>query len=192
LSAPSCTSPRSPGDLSDYWLGELPADAEAPLEEHLFGCDACSRRLAWVVDLAAATRALARRGLLRVVVSDEHLGRLAREGLHLREYRVAHGGSVACTIAPEDDLVVARLAAPFAAPERLDLVFCDATGHEEVRLADVAVDSTRRELIFTEPVDTLRRMGVATLRVRLVAVEAGGERVLGEYTFNHSPWSLSQ
>ena len=188
MSAPRCTSPHPLGVLSDYWLGELSADAEAPLEEHLFGCDACSRRLAWVVDLAAATRALARRGLLRVVVSDEHLGRLAREGLHLREYRVAHGGSVSCTIAPEDDLVVARLAAPFASRERLDLVFCDALGQEQVRLPDVAVDSKRRELIFTEPVDTLRSLGVATLRVRIVAVEEGGENVLGEYTFHHSPW----
>lgn len=189
MSAPRCTAPRALGVLSDYWLGELAADAEAPLEEHLFGCDACSRRLAWVADLAAATRALARRGLLRVVVSDEHVARLAREGLHLREYRVAEGGSVACTIAPEDDLVVARLAAPFASRERLDLVFCDATGHEQVRLPDVAVDSARREVVFTEPVDTLRTLGVATLRVRLVSVEERGEQVLGEYTFNHSPYA---
>jgi hypothetical protein len=189
VSAPRCTSPRPLGDLSDYWLGELSAAVEAPLEEHLVGCDECSRRLAWVVDLAAATGALAKRGLLRVVVSDEHLGRLAREGLQLREYRVALGGSVSCTIAPEDDLVVARLAAPFASRERLDLVFCDATGHEEARLADVAVDPTRHEIVFTEPVDGLRRLGVATLRVRLVDVAESGERVLGEYTFNHAPWT---
>ncbi len=187
MNAPRCTAPCSLGVLSDYWLGELAAEVEAPLEEHLLGCDACSRRLAGVVELAAATRALARRGLLRVVVSDEHLARLAGAGLRLREYRVARGGSVACTITPEDDLVVARLAAPFATPERLDLVFCDATGHEEHRLPDVAVDPARRELLFTEPVDQLRALGVATLRVRLVSVEGGGERMLGEYTFNHSP-----
>jgi hypothetical protein len=190
VSAPRCTSPRPPGVYSDYWLGELSAEDEAPLEEHLLGCDECSRRLAWGVALATATRALATRGLLRVVVSDEHLGRLARAGLHVREYRVAPGGSVACTVAPEDDLVVARLAAPFASQERLDLVFCDASGHEEGRLPDVAVDAPRRELIFTEPVDGLRKLGVATLRVRLVAVEKSGERVLGEYTFHHAPYAV--
>lgn len=189
MSAPRCTSPRPPGVFSDYWLGELSAEDEAPLEEHLLGCDECSRRLAWGVGLAAATRALATRGLLRVVVSDEYLGRLVREGLHLREYRVADGGSVACTVAPEDDLVVARLAAPFESRERLDLVFCDALGHEEGRLPDVALDPTRRELVFTEPVDALRRLGVATVRVRLVAVERSGERVLGEYTFHHAPYA---
>ena len=186
MSGTHCGSPLSLGLLSDYWLGELEVD-----EEHLLTCDECSRRLAWVVDLAGATRALARRGLLRVVVGDEHLRRLASEGLHLREYKVAAGGSVACTIAPEDDLVVARLAAPFRAREQVDLVFCDETGNEQGRLPDVALDPTRGEVIFTEPVDGLRRRGKSTVRVKLVAVEAHVDDVLGEYTFNHTPHPAS-
>jgi hypothetical protein len=188
-----CPAPLSLGVLSDYWLGELAGGDEAPreagIEEHLFGCDECSRRLQWVVDLAGATRALARRGLLRVVVGDEQLRRLAGEGLRVREYRVESGGSVACTVTPGDDLVVARLVAPFRTSQQVDLVFCDATGSEQGRLPDVPLDSTRGEVVFTEPVDGLRRMGKTTVRVRLVAVESPGERMLGEYVFNHTPHS---
>jgi hypothetical protein len=203
VSGARCKSPLSLGLLSDYGLGEPAGGDEAPtgagsgnrpaieptidIEEHLLACGECSRRLAWVVELAGATRVLARRGLLRVVVGDGHLRRLANEGLHIREYKVAAGGSVACTIAPEDDLVVARLAAPFPAREQVDLVFCDATGQEQARLPDVALDLSRGEVVFTEPVDGLRRLGKATVRVKLVAVEARVDHVLGEYTFNHTP-----
>lgn len=187
MSAPGCAAPLSLGLLSDYWLGEVPPREEAPIEEHLLGCEGCGRRLQWVIELAVATRGLSRQGLLRVVVNDAFLDRLAGEGLRLRQYRVRPGGSVACTVTPEDDVMVARLVAPFEPPARTDLVVCDAGGQEAFRLLDIVMDAARGEVVFLEPIDALRRLGVSTMRVRLVAVEAGGERVLGEYTFNHTP-----
>ena len=51
------------------------------------------------------------------------------------------------------------------------------------------VDSARGEFVFIEPIDALRELGVATARIRLVAVEDGGDRMLGEYNFNHTPHS---
>lgn len=186
---PRCAAPLSPGILSDYWLGALSPEVEEPIEEHLLGCGECARSLQWVIDLAGATRALARRGLLRVVVSVKFLDRLANEGLHLRQYRVTPGGSVACTVTPEDDLMVVRLAAPFEAPARADLVFCGQGGEEEGRLPDVAAEFPRGEVVFTVPIDEIRRLGPGTSRIQIVAVEVSGERVLGEYTFNHTPYS---
>jgi hypothetical protein len=107
----------------------------------------------------------------------------------LRQYRVHPGGSVACTVTPQDDVMVARLVAPFELPGRTDLVLCDAGGNEGLRVPDIAVDSSRGEVVFTEPIDALCELGVATARIRLVAVEQSGERILGEYTFNHTPHS---
>jgi hypothetical protein len=186
---PRCAAPLSIGVLSDYWLGDIAPEGEAPIEEHLLGCGECGRRLEWVIGLAAATRALSRRGLLRVVVGDGFIGRLAGDGLRLRQYRVRPGESVACTVTPEDDVMVARLVAPFQPAARIDLVFCDASGVEAWRLPDVAVDPARGELAFIEPIDALRELGVSALRIRIVAVGEIGDRVLGEYTFNHTPHS---
>ena len=38
------------------------------------------------------------------------------------------------------------------------------------------------------PVDMLRAMPASVERMRLIAVEPQGERLLGEYTFDHTPW----
>jgi hypothetical protein len=136
-----------------------------------------------VIDLAGAARSPAPRGLPRVAAGDAFLDRLVDEGLRLRRHRVPPGGSVACTVAPEDDVMVA----PFEPPARSRLVLCDAGGREVVRLPDAAADSSRGEVVLTEPIDPLRELGAATARVRLVAVEERGERILGEDTFNHAP-----
>jgi hypothetical protein len=124
-----------------------------------------------------------------VVVTAALVDRLAREGLRVREYRVAPGGRVACTVTPEDDLVVGRLAAPFPGVGRLDLALCDAEGREQQRWPDIPVSPEGREVVFTAPVDALRALPASVRRYRLIAVESDGERLLGEYTFEHTPSS---
>jgi hypothetical protein len=173
--------------LADYWLGEAPGDG---LEEHLLGCAECSRRLAEVAKLVEGVRKLAREGLLRVVVSDAFLKRLESEGVRRREYRVEAWGSVACTVSPEDDVLVTRLAAELAGVRRVDLALCDAEGLEVGRLEDIPVASGSREVVLAEPIDRVRSLPESVMQLRLVAVEAGGERVLGEYTFRHTPWYI--
>jgi hypothetical protein len=39
------------------------------------------------------------------------------------------------------------------------------------------------------PTALLKTWGVAKQRVRLFTVAHGAERVIGEYTFNHAPWT---
>ncbi len=189
MNAPRCASPIPLEALLDYWLGDGPPAHEVAIEEHLFSCEQCSGLLGWLIDVAHGTRDLAREGLLRVMVGEAFLDHLGDGGLVLRQYRVAPGGSVACTVTPHDDVMVARLVAPFDPPDRADLVVCDAQGEERMRLPDIAIDPARGEVVFTEPIDALRALGVSTTRMRLVAVEKDGERLLGEYTFHHTPHS---
>jgi len=183
-----CASPIPLATLAEYWLGELDAAREAELDEHLLGCDYCSTELQRLADLGDGIRALVGSGAVRAVVTDEFVKRLAATGRTLREYRVARNGSVNCTLAPADDVLVARLQAPLAGLERLDLDLPGAAGNERVRLADIPFDPAAGEVIFAPDVPSIRALPATRYHVRLLAVAPEGERILGEYTFNHTPW----
>jgi hypothetical protein len=90
-------------------------------------------------------------------------------------------------MAPDDDLVVSRLRADLGEVRQLDVEFTDAGGVH--RLRHVAFDAAAGEVAFVAPTARLKTLGHATQRVRLLAVTLDAERVLGEYTFDHSPWS---
>lgn len=184
----SCTAPTPAATFFAYWLGELDASHEAQLEEHLFGCEMCSARLRHLVQLGAGIKRVARAGNVHVVLSAAFISRLQESGVRVREYRLQPGGSVNCTVAPEDDLVVAHLHAPLQDVHRLDLVLDDATTGVRRRAEDVAFDPAADEVVLASNVAELRELTFATLRVQLVAVDRTGERVIGHYTFNHSAY----
>ena len=170
--------------LVDYWFGEAQEEA---LEEHLFACAHCTRRLEELAALGAGIRKAFRSGALRAVVSPGFVEGLKREGLKLREYRVTAGGSVNCTIASEDDFVISRLRAPLAGVERVDLIFLGERGEEHATLEDVPFDPAAGEVLVCPSAAALKAMPRQTNRWRLLAVGAGGARTLGEYTFVHTP-----
>jgi anti-sigma factor RsiW len=172
-------------ELVDYWFAELPAAREAEVEEHFLGCARCSARLEELVRLGGGIRASFRRGAFGAVISHPMLEKMKIEGLRLREYRVAPGASVQCTIARDDDFVVSRLAAPLAGVERLDLVADE--GGVQHRVVDIPFDPASGEVLFVPPAAALKNSPAFVSRVRLVAHEGGVERALGEYTFNHTP-----
>lgn len=180
--------PLDAGILLGYWLAELDAEREGAVEAHLFECTSCSDRLAELAAMAGGTRELVRRGLIAAVVSGEFITRLRDRGLRVREYRVERGGSVNCTVAPDDDVVIGRLSGGLEGIERLDFVSRDASGLIRERLSDVPFDPRAGELVFTTHLPTLRGFGSTTLRVELVAVGADREEVIGEYLFRHEPW----
>jgi len=187
VSVAACRAPVDLQVLLDYWLADLPPGDEERVEEHLLGCPACSGRMADLAALAAGIRRLGSQGLVRAVVTADFLRRLVDEGARVREYRLAPGGSVQCTVEPQDDLVVTRLAADLAGIGRLDLVSCDAEGREQGRLEDIPVAAAAREVVLVERIDRIRALPESVQRVRLVAREAEGDRLLGEYTFHHTP-----
>jgi hypothetical protein len=188
VTQPRCASPIPLGTLLEYWLGELDDAREAHLDEHLLGCGHCSANLQSLVDIAGEVRAAVRAGAVHAVLTDAFLKRLAAQGLRLREYRVPHNGSVYCTVAPEDDLLITRLDAPLAGVERLDLERLRGEGEILERLRDVPFDAAAGEVVIAERMERMRALPASTLRMRLLAVAPSGERLVGEYTFNHTPW----
>ena len=188
MSAAGCDSPVPLATLLDYWLGEVGGDEEGRLDAHLLGCDACSRRLQELVDLSGAIRSLVRQGAVYAVISHRLLERLARRGARIRQYQVPLNGSVNCTVAPHDDLLVARLQAPLAGVERLDLVLVGIGEPGEARLTEIPFDPASGTVILMPQIGEVRRRPAHQARARLVAVSGSGEQVLGDYVFNHSPW----
>ena len=185
MSTDPCRTAYPTVALIGYWLGELDAPAESEFEEHLFACSECAARLRSLAHLGEGIRRATRSGHFHAVLPAPFIGRLKQAGLSVREYSLQPGGSVMCTVTPEDDLVVAHLHAPLQDVQRLDVVVHDETTGTH-RMQDVAFDSMADEVVLVPNVSQLRPIVSTTQRVQLFAVESSGERALGEYTFNHS------
>jgi hypothetical protein len=183
----SCASPIEPALLADYWLAELPPGEESAVEEHLFACEDCSRSLQSIIALVEAIRALARQGNLGMIATRGFLDRLKREGLRPREYQAQPGGTVQCTVTPQDDLLIGRLAVDLSGIERVDLALCDPSGTERFRMRDIPFRAAPGEVILNYPIGLARQSGPDVIVMKLLAVSGQGERVLAEYTFNHTP-----
>jgi hypothetical protein len=186
----TCKSPIDFEALVAYWLGELPAAIEAPLEEHFFGCAHCTRRLEELSAMASGIRAAVRAGTVAAVISVPFLEQMKRAGFRIREYRVPPGGTVNCTIRADDDAVVGRMQAPLAGVKRLDALQSIEIGGQrgpDVRLEDVPFDPASGEVLHIPPAAWLKTLPANTSRVTLIAVDEAGERELGEYTFAHTP-----
>lgn len=183
----SCSRPIDAAVLADYWIAALADAEEAAVEEHLLGCDRCGARLRDVIALAEGVRSLAREGCLRMVVSDAFLQRAREDGLRVKEYAPPPGGSVQCTVTADDDLLIGRLAANLSGVARADLCFCDGRGVEQLRLADIPVRAGASGVVYQESITLMKGAPTNTMIARLVTFdEDGRERLLGEYTFNHT------
>ncbi|KAA6464750.1 hypothetical protein DYQ86_01950 [Acidobacteria bacterium AB60] len=183
----SCETRLDAAVLADYWLG-LVAESEAErLEEHLFGCEECSARLARVAEMAEGVRRLAREGSLLMVVSESFLKQAAEEGKRIRRYDPPKGGGVQCTVTAEDDLLIGGLAVDLREARRVDLSLCDPLGKEQMRLADIPFAAGAGSVLWQQSITFAKAAPNSTMVARLIDVgEAGEERVLGEYTFNHT------
>lgn len=183
-----------PGDVAliDWWLHEADAATTEAVDEHLMVCDECGERLDRWVALAEGVREAFRAGLLGVVISAPFLARLRDAGLRVREYAPPAGGSVNCSVAPEDQLLVSHLRAPLQGVQRVDVQVTVSLrpGHAE-RLQDVPFDAQRGELLYAPKIAEIRRRPAHTVELTLLAVEGAevAPREIARYRFNHAPWT---
>jgi hypothetical protein len=176
--------------LLDYWLHDSDAATTDAVDEHLMQCDACGQTLDGLVALGDGVRAAFRAGAVATVTGGDFVQRLAAQGLKVREYRLPHNGSVNCTVAPEDELLVSHLEAPLQGVERLD-VLAQLSFEPDVqhRLHDIPFDPQAGGVVYVPKLTEVRRLPAHTLQVTLLAVAPGSMRELGRYTFRHRPWS---
>ncbi len=101
--------------------------------------------------------------------------------------RLRPGAASRVPMAHEDDFLVGRLTADLSQAKRLDLCICDAGRTERLRLADIPFDSHAGSVAFQQSIAYAKSAPSETMIARLVTFDdAGGERLLGEYTFNHT------
>jgi hypothetical protein len=90
-------------------------------------------------------------------------------------------------VTAEDDILVGRLAADLNEAGRLDLCICDERGIEQFRMPDIPFQSGASSVAYQESITFAKAMPTHKMIARLVTFdEAGDERLLGEYTFNHT------
>ena len=174
-------------ELLAYWLAETDAGATDRIEQHLMACDACGEQVDELAALSAGVKAALRAGHIGAMATDAFVRQVAARGLRVREYRVERNGSVQCTVGPDDDLLVAHMAAPLAGVQRVDAV-AEVSVEPGVRhrLEDIPFDPRQDEVVLLPRLSLVRAFPQHTVRLQLLAVDADGvTRELGHYTFHH-------
>jgi len=90
-------------------------------------------------------------------------------------------------VLPEDDLLIGHIEGDFSGISHLDLLW-QIEGESERRIKDVPVNPTAGELLLAQAMPAIRLMGPVRARLLLLAQEPAGERLVGEYTFDHTPF----
>jgi anti-sigma factor RsiW len=178
------------GNLVDYLLDELePAEAER-VEDHVFECSSCAKRLESIYRIADAVADAVRHGEVGGTVNDAVVTRATEEGLTVREYRIAPGETVPCAAGPED-LVAVRLSGDFAGfgELTLDTDFLDLETDQQAPTVSrpVLADRDRGEVVLLFPGSLVRTFPRSrwTLTVRGESEE--GPRTVGTFVMDHTP-----
>lgn len=187
MSPARCDEPIPFEALLDYWLDDpAPANVDV-LEEHLFACGECAAELETIAALAEAIGDLGCKARLRGGLSPTLLDRLERDRRVIRRYCADAGGHIHCTAGADDDLVTLVLTADLERIERVDLEYCAADGTPVERARELPV-VRGRTVVWAELGDAIRALPTGIVIVRLLAVEAGGERAVAEYTLHHTAY----
>jgi hypothetical protein len=149
----------------------------------------CAEALDELIALGEGVRSAVTAGEVWAVTGAALAQRFIDEGRRVREYRLAHDGSVNCTVAPQDEVLMSRMAAPLQGVRRLDLLN-EVSLQPGVwnRVEDIPFDPDSGEVVLLARLARIRELPEHTMRVKLLAVDAEGTRELGTYTYRHRPW----
>jgi Putative zinc-finger len=193
MTTAACAESPALSELVDYAIGELPDDRQAAFEEHVFACESCSRRLESVFALGRAIAESVTQSATPVAVSGSTVAALGARGRRIREYRIAAGDTVACTIAPEDDWVAVQLE---GIPDGVDAVRMDVQVLDRSlsvsaarQMDDLPVDAASRAAIFIVPGPVVRAYPRSQWVMTLHARQGDDPVVIGPFTMEHTPWA---
>jgi len=94
-------------DLADYFAGDLDAEREAAVEEHLITCGACTEEGTRVAAIAVGVRSL-----LPPFTTEEGVAAMRRRGLRVEENPMTAGQTTEPVLGPHLDVLVHRLLGP--------------------------------------------------------------------------------
>jgi hypothetical protein len=178
----ACDAPLPIGELLDWWLGDLEAARADAIEEHFFACEVCTGRLERLREVGAGIIAISREGAIPAATTNTLLNRMSRDHRAVRQYVARPGQVIACSVSFDDDWLVGRLVAELSEVEQVDLEVDTPEGAPIARLEDVTVDRLSGEVVVLFPAKMALSMDTPVMNIRL----KDGERVLGEYVFDHT------
>ncbi len=176
--------------LLEYWLSETDDARTQSIDMHLLACDACGEQLDEVAALAQGVRQAFANGLVHSFISSAFVARLLERGVRVRQYHVPHNGSVNCSVAPEDEVLVVRLEVPLEAVGRVDVVRSVSLADGEERVHDAPFDAISGEVLISPKLVQVRKLPAHDVHIRLLAVDSSSVREIGHYTLHHSPWPV--
>ena len=186
----SAPHPYGLADLLAYQLGELDADGERSLEEHLFECSECAAQCEQIDRIVGAVRSRVAGAAIEANVSEAFLRRASDSGLTMREYRLEPSRTVACSAGPED-LYVVRLSGEFAATGALTahVDFEDLTSGTVQTLPprEVLVDVSGGEVILVFPGSQVRTYPRSLWTIFIDAEVEGETERIGPFLMDHTP-----
>lgn len=189
----SCPLHVSLDDLLAYQLGESDPAARDGLEDHVFECRACGEGLVWLEGLASVVHEQVSSGSLTFEATNGFVARAVASGLQVREYSIAPGGAVRCTVAPDDALVVVRLHVPFLEGDEAVDLLVEAielpTGTSTRAItADLRGDRRSEQVILAHAGATIRRYADSEWTLHARVRGRDGERLYGPYAMHHRRW----
>jgi hypothetical protein len=141
----NCETPLGVGELADYFAGDLDAAAGERLEQHLFGCDACTAEAERVAAIGQAFRTA-----IPIAVDGEQIAALRARGVRVEENPVVAGTRKPVAFPDGSDVLVHRLQGiDLARAERVEVrVRSESTGEVLGEDHFVPFDRERGEVLI--------------------------------------------
>jgi hypothetical protein len=170
----------SQATLADYWAGDLATAEQDAADEHLMGCQACTRLSASVAALADALREM-----IPPVITPEALAKLAARGLRIVENPMQPGERLEAHFPNAADLLLHRLGGlELGAATRVDFTLrVEGTGEVILTIEDAPFDREHGAVLIAcqKHFAHLPPDNVAEVRVW----NAGGEESVATYGIRH-------
>jgi len=179
-----CVDPIPDEAMVDYWSGGLPAQRSEAIEDHVFSCAECARRLEALASIGSGISSLARKGRFAGIIARGTLNQLQRDGVRVRLYSLSPGDVVPCAVFPDDDVVVTAMRGDFAGIEAVTIQVNGLAPLPDVVIDDVPVSPAEGEVLWAAPGSLIRRLPSSRVTLRVTARDAG--RLIGEYVLDHS------